>query len=103
MTVQQLKGLEFDDVLLYNLFTDSDANETWRVVIGFLKEDQGNLHDRMENLCDYEGHTTWDEELDVGQTRPLPFDEEKHNILENKLKMLYTPFTRARVNLFCGV
>jgi superfamily I DNA/RNA helicase len=100
MTVQQSKGLEFDDVLLYNFFTDSDANEMWRIVAGFSKEDLENLHDRMGNLCEYEGDTTWDEELDVGQTRPLPFDEEKHKILENELKMLYTAITRARVNVF---
>ena len=30
MTVQESKGLEFDDVLLYNFFSDSPAGDLWR-------------------------------------------------------------------------
>jgi len=37
MTVQESKGLEFDDVLLYNFFSDSPAEDSWRVVSGYRK------------------------------------------------------------------
>jgi hypothetical protein len=32
MTILEAKGLEFDDVVLYNFFTDSPVRETWTVV-----------------------------------------------------------------------
>jgi hypothetical protein len=107
MTVQQSKGLEFDDVLLYNFFTDSDASDMWRVFAGFSKEDMETLHSKMEKENSRLGHFShygrdhpWDDKLDLLQTRQLPFDGEKHKILENELKMLYTAITRARVNVF---
>lgn len=107
MTVQQSKGLEFDDVLLYNFFADSVAGDMWRVFAGYTKEDMENLHSKMEkensrlgHLSNFEGDHVWDDKLDLFQTRPLPFDEEKHKILESELKMLYTAITRARVNVF---
>ena len=35
MTVQQSKGLEFDDVLLYDFFSHSPAKDAWRVVTNY--------------------------------------------------------------------
>ena len=32
LTVYEAKGLEFDDVILYNFFTDSTALNQWRLV-----------------------------------------------------------------------
>ena len=38
MSVPQAKGLEFDDVLLYNFFADSPAKDVWRVLYSYLDE-----------------------------------------------------------------
>eukprot|EP00978_Attheya_sp_CCMP212_P044437 scaffold310376_cov33-Attheya_sp.AAC.1 len=99
MTVQQSKGLEFDDVLLYNFFTDSEAGELWRVVSNY----------SHENIQDYYADSTvsssgvqsfeWDD-VNIVNTRNLDFSSEEHKILETELKMLYTAITRARVNVF---
>ena len=37
-TVQKSKGLEFDDVLLYIFFSDSPAEDSWRVVSAIPKK-----------------------------------------------------------------
>ncbi|KAJ3207541.1 hypothetical protein HDU67_007420 [Dinochytrium kinnereticum] len=73
MTIEQSKGMEFDDVLLYSPFGGSPAGASWRV---FLKEVPGNK-------------------------TPCPmFSEERHNILATELKILYTGITRARQRLW---
>lgn len=38
MTIPQAKGLEFDDVLLFNFFADSQAKDAWRVLMTYLDE-----------------------------------------------------------------
>ncbi|CAJ0934458.1 unnamed protein product, partial [Ranitomeya imitator] len=35
LTIYEAKGLEFDDVLLYNFFTDSEASKEWRIISSF--------------------------------------------------------------------
>ncbi|CUA74878.1 TPR and ankyrin repeat-containing protein 1 [Rhizoctonia solani] len=71
LTLYESKGLEFDDVLLYNFFEDSVPSEsTWRVIL------QG-LHGK-----------------DIG---PVPrFDEIRHAVICTELKNLYVGLTRAR-------
>jgi len=32
LTVHEVKGLEFDDVILYNFFTDSDYKDMWKLI-----------------------------------------------------------------------
>ena len=34
-----IKGLEFDDVLLYNFFSDSPAEDLWRAVSSYSEAD----------------------------------------------------------------
>jgi len=100
MTVQEAKGLEFDDVLLYNFFTDSDANELWRVVSNY-KEDQ--IRDFYSKINVGNSGTKSYEWRDLDQlqsTRHLEFNREQHKVLESELKILYTAITRARVNVF---
>ncbi|KAJ3410746.1 recombinase rad51 [Chytridiales sp. JEL 0842] len=73
LTVEQSKGMEFEDVLLFFPFGSSPAGKNWRI---FLKDVKGN-------------------------TKPVPsFSEEKHNILSVELKILYTAITRARQRLW---
>ncbi|XP_041378715.1 TPR and ankyrin repeat-containing protein 1-like, partial [Gigantopelta aegis] len=52
LTIYEAKGLEFDDVLLYNFFKDSYASKEWRVVTQFLENLKENVDntDRFENL-----------------------------------------------------
>uniref|UniRef100_UPI00398F2E9E TPR and ankyrin repeat-containing protein 1-like n=1 Tax=Pristiophorus japonicus TaxID=55135 RepID=UPI00398F2E9E len=92
LTIYEAKGLEFDDVLLYNFFTDSEADKEWRVISSFQPSPQSkdNYGPLLEQLID---------DI-VPQTRPLEFNAELHKLLNGELKQLYTAFTRARVNLW---
>ncbi|KAI3893031.1 hypothetical protein MKW92_025984 [Papaver armeniacum] len=38
LTIAECKGLEFQDVLLYNFFGASPLKSQWRVVYGYMKE-----------------------------------------------------------------
>lgn len=49
MTVPQAKGLEFDDVFLFNFFHDSPADASeWRVLNGFVEELKQQVEDSRE-------------------------------------------------------
>ncbi|EUC55029.1 P-loop nucleoside triphosphate hydrolase, putative, partial [Rhizoctonia solani AG-3 Rhs1AP] len=71
LTLYESKGLEFNDVLIYNFFEDSIASATtWRIVL------YG---------------------LDSSKYRSLPeFDAIRHAIICSELKNLYVGITRAR-------
>ncbi|CAE6379695.1 unnamed protein product, partial [Rhizoctonia solani] len=71
LTLYESKGLEFDDVLLYNFFEDSvPSASTWRVI----------LHG-----------------LEGTRLGPVPrFDEIRHAVICTELKNLYVGLTRAR-------
>ncbi|KDQ17167.1 hypothetical protein BOTBODRAFT_29982 [Botryobasidium botryosum FD-172 SS1] len=70
MTPYESKGLEFNDVLLYDFFTRSHANDReWGVVL-----------DVLSNSC--------------------PIDQSRYAILCSELKCLYVAMTRARNSLW---
>ncbi|GBC01012.1 hypothetical protein RclHR1_04030007 [Rhizophagus clarus] len=73
LTVFEAKGMEFNDVLLYNFFTDSPALLKWRIILSTLDEYPKGV-----------------------QT----FSHEKHYILSSELKHLYVAVTRAREHLW---
>ncbi|PKY58174.1 P-loop containing nucleoside triphosphate hydrolase protein [Rhizophagus irregularis] len=73
MTVFETKGMEFNDVLLYNFFTDSPACRKWRVILSALNENSKGI-----------------------QT----FSHERHYILSSEFKNLYVAVTRARQRLW---
>ena len=99
MQVQESKGLEFDDVLLYNFFTDSEAKDLWRIVSNYTEEDVRAYYEDQTVLSSGVQTYDWDYLLE-GKARPLSFCREEHKILETELKMLYVSITRARVNVF---
>jgi len=99
MTVQQSKGLEFDDVLLYNFFSDSPAKDAWRVVSNYTEEDIDNYYSDISVASSGVQKYDWDTSF-LNKTRHLDFSKDQHKILETELKMLYTAITRARVNVF---
>ncbi|KAJ7171712.1 hypothetical protein C8R43DRAFT_1231226 [Mycena crocata] len=76
MTLYESKGLEFNDVLLYNFFEDSTVGEAqWRVVLNALET-------RKEKF-------------------PAPlFDKARHAGVCVELKFLYVAITRARNNVW---
>ncbi|XP_063308114.1 TPR and ankyrin repeat-containing protein 1 [Pelobates fuscus] len=93
LTIYEAKGLEFDDVLLYNFFTDSEAPKEWKIISSF-KPALHEIEDKrtiIEVPLDTMAATT---------TRPLPMNPDLHKILNGELKQLYTAITRARVNLW---
>ncbi|XP_068702489.1 TPR and ankyrin repeat-containing protein 1-like [Montipora foliosa] len=95
LTIYEAKGLEFDDVLIYNFFKDSQARKEWRVVTSYL-ENQSKANALAP---------TWlaeitEDEVAVHHSRPLKFDPEKHKVLNSEFKYLYTAITRARVNVW---
>ncbi|KAJ3245533.1 hypothetical protein HDU77_009430 [Chytriomyces hyalinus] len=74
LTVEQAKGMEFRDVVLFNIITSSSASDQqWRVLLS---------------------------QLSVGLEGVPKFDPEKHDILSAELKILYTAVTRARSRLW---
>ncbi|KAG8969178.1 hypothetical protein FRC03_004131 [Tulasnella sp. 419] len=76
MTLYQSKGLEFNDVLLYDFFADSDVSaEAWKIVL-------------------YQTNGTADTQ------QHLKFDELLHGPVQKELKCLYVAMTRARQNIW---
>ncbi|RHZ88684.1 hypothetical protein Glove_21g290 [Diversispora epigaea] len=73
LTIYEAKGMEFDDVLLYNFFTDSEAGLKWRVILSTL----GGYPKGIQT-----------------------FSHEKHYILCSELKNLYVAVTRSRQHLW---
>ncbi|XP_019393683.1 PREDICTED: TPR and ankyrin repeat-containing protein 1 isoform X1 [Crocodylus porosus] len=92
LTVYEAKGLEFDDVLLYNFFTDSEAYKEWKIISSFTpppvpEESKPVIETTLEQNA-------------ATQNGPLSFNAEMYKMLNGELKQLYTAITRARVNLW---
>ncbi|KAI4357246.1 hypothetical protein L6164_001207 [Bauhinia variegata] len=80
LTILECKGLEFQDVLLYNFFGSSPLKNRWRVIYQFMNE---------QNL------------LDSTAPKSYPsFSDSKHNVLCSELKQLYVAVTRTRQRLW---
>ncbi|XP_051116894.1 uncharacterized protein LOC127241743 [Andrographis paniculata] len=80
LTILECKGLEFQDVLLYNFFGSSPLRNQWRVVYEFLNER---------------------ELLDAESPKSFPnFSQSRHNLLCSELKQLYVAITRTRQRLW---
>ncbi|XP_050375416.1 uncharacterized protein LOC126792936 [Argentina anserina] len=80
LTIVECKGLEFQDVLLYNFFSSSPLKKQWRVIYDYMKE---------QDL------------LDSTLPKGFPsFSESKHTILCSELKQLYVAVTRTRQRLW---
>ncbi|CAL8990664.1 unnamed protein product [Prunus brigantina] len=80
LTILESKGLEFQDVLLYNFFGSSPLQNQWRVIYDYMKE-----HDLLDST--------------LPEHFPS-FDEGKHNILCSELKQLYVAVSRTKQRLW---
>ncbi|XP_074280809.1 uncharacterized protein LOC141605808 isoform X2 [Silene latifolia] len=79
LTIFECKGLEFQDVLLYNFFKTSPLQEQWRIIYEYMVENR----------------------LLPGNQESLPqFSHLKHNILCYELKQLYVAVTRTKQRLW---
>ncbi|KAH7339885.1 hypothetical protein B0J17DRAFT_657189 [Rhizoctonia solani] len=67
LTIADSKGLEFDDIILYNFFSESDCEEAWDFVHGYPMKAHSNARDLIPPLS-----------------------------LCNELKLLYVALTRAQ-------
>ncbi|KAI7758200.1 hypothetical protein M8C21_027665 [Ambrosia artemisiifolia] len=80
LTIVECKGLEFQDVLLYNFFGTSPLKDQWRVIYEYMKE------------------RDW---LDEKLYQSFPsFCETRHSVLCSELKQLYVAITRTRQRLW---
>ncbi|XP_016459294.2 uncharacterized protein LOC107782865 [Nicotiana tabacum] len=76
LTIAESKGLEFQDVLLYNFFESSPLRNQWRVIYKFLNE-------RGAQVLSFPS-----------------FSVERHSVLCSELKQLYVAITRTRQKLW---
>ncbi|XP_060187254.1 uncharacterized protein LOC132616693 isoform X2 [Lycium barbarum] len=76
LTIVECKGLEFEDVLMYNFFSSSPLGNQWRVVYEYMKE---------QSLADLSFPS---------------FCDARHNIWCSELKQLYVAITRTRQRLW---
>lgn len=93
--------MEFDDVFLYNFFTESDAGNLWRIVSNYTKAHATEYYSNLLGGSSSYGVQSfeWDN-LITSACHHLEFNHEQHKILETELKVLYTAITRARVRIF---
>ncbi|KVH96354.1 DNA helicase, UvrD-like, C-terminal [Cynara cardunculus var. scolymus] len=80
LTIMESKGLEFQDVLLYDFFSTSSFSNEWRIIYEYMKE---------------KGHPSL-----ASTALSSSFNMEKHNVLCSELKQLYVAITRTRQRLW---
>ncbi|KAK7399848.1 hypothetical protein VNO78_11042 [Psophocarpus tetragonolobus] len=80
LTILECKGLEFQDVLLYNFFGSSSLKNRWRVIYEYMKE---------QDMLEPTEHKSYPN-----------FSDSKHNLLCSELKQLYVAITRTRQRLW---
>ncbi|NWR55162.1 TRNK1 protein, partial [Bucorvus abyssinicus] len=91
LTIYEAKGLEFDDVLLYNFFTDSEASKEWKIISSYAPDSDVQVGSKVLLEVPLE---------DAAGVQKRTFNVDMYKMLNGELKQLYTAITRARVNLW---
>ena len=113
LTVFEAKGLEFDDVLLYNFFHDSHVSlicVLMTLAIGYIYYDTCIFFLYMQiakewrvvvsSQCALFEDSSQVQDEHIPKPHPLKFNEREHKSLNPELKYLYTAITRAKCNLW---
>ena len=87
LTVEESKGLEFDDVCVYNFFMDSPKECMWLVINSLQEADAKAEADQL----------AWQEGT---RLTAVEFDSTRHQLLCEELKAFYVAVTRARKRCF---
>eukprot|EP00741_Cyanophora_paradoxa_P016636 tig00000198_g16065.t1 len=105
LTVEEVKGLEFEDVLLLNFFTDSPGRDErmWREAA---RVAEGGVRARVAEAAavprgaavsvDFASLEREPTEAEQRAKRKGGFDPHKHRLVATELKHLYTAITRAK-------
>ena len=93
LTVYESKGLEFDDVVLYNFFTHSEVPENqWRILEQLLISEEKS----EEVVRNFDGLEVMPLKVKLENVH---FEDVKYSSLCTELKMLYVAITRPRKRL----
>ena len=86
-------------VFLFNFFEDSPADErTWRVITGIWEREHAADRDNAPAIVS-DKDDDQERDLTLAAPRAENFDRQRHSLLNEELKMLYTAVTRARVKV----
>ena len=110
LTIFESKGLEFDEVFIFDFFNDSPADEkTWRVLTGCIaneaasrgapRQGSGGGGAPPAGTGKEDARADPAASLPIPMPRPVEFNKAIHSLLNEELKMLYTAITRARVKV----
>ena len=87
LTVHQSKGLEFDDVLLFNFFSESLAEDEWRVLAAYKDEKMSADFNVGGDGGEQKSPAPPAATATKVRARPLTFDPEQHKVLMSELKV----------------
>ena len=107
LTIYEAKGLEFEDVILYNFFTDSEEKDKWELINAMEVTDEytpaNNVYGKvlLQSFDNTEPTKGSNEEAKkrykkVSIRKNTRVANEKYNGLITELKHLYTAITRAK-------
>ena len=94
LTIYEAKGLEFDDVILYNFFTDSEVKDEWRLLKALLVESVKVPKDFSEG--------PYKQSFDHLTAQPWLFPEEYKALKEGEYDLIKNVRSEVRSNTIEG-
>ncbi|CAI5967113.1 unnamed protein product [Closterium sp. NIES-64] len=102
LTVEECKGLEFQDVILFNFFTSPQSTTPWALLYTYMHDAGLPLAAFSHCTCAATSSRSINQGCSCGkgQQQLLQFNELKHCALCAELKQLYVAVTRAKQRLW---